>query len=72
LPLKGLIQKFAEGAYIAMLRAFEHIGSLQIRGGDKWRTTFGTSQSESRFLGHVVRLEPEFWDYLREMPMSGE
>jgi hypothetical protein len=32
-----------------MHRAFEHIGSLQIRGGDKWRTTFETSQSESRF-----------------------
>jgi len=49
------MQKFAEGAYIAMHRAFEHIGRLQIRGGDKWRTTFGTSQSESRFLGHVPR-----------------
>jgi hypothetical protein len=55
LPLKRLIQKFAKGACIAMLRTLELIGSLQIRGGDKWRTTFGTSQSESRFLGHVPR-----------------
>jgi hypothetical protein len=52
-PLKGLIQKFTEGAYIAMLGAFERIGRLQFRGGDKWRATLRASQGERRFLSHV-------------------
>ena len=52
LPLKALIHEFLKCANVPMLRASEHVGRLQVRGGNKCGATLGTSQRSGKFFGH--------------------